>query len=137
MRGRCLANQFRRLLYRGCIVGQKKVDHLVRAPRLLVAACIGALTIWATYFFSFGPMPGGGPSLPAPEFFDGIRTALRHNSEGHPSYLLGMHGTTGWWYYFPVALAVKTPIAFLLLLIPGVWLCVKRPARVGPLLPIA
>ena len=68
----------------------------VRAPGLLLAAAIGALTIWATYFFSFGPMPGGGPSLPAPEFFDGIRTALRHNSEGHPSYLLGMHGTTGW-----------------------------------------
>jgi hypothetical protein len=109
----------------------------VRAPGLLLAASVGVLTIWATYFFSFGPMPGGGPSLPAPEFFDGIRTALRHNAEGHPSYLLGMHGTTGWWYYFPVALAVKTPIAFLLLLVPGVWLCVRGRARVGPLLPLA
>ena len=108
-----------------------------RAPGLLLAASVGALTIWAVYFFSFGPLPGGGPSLPAPEFFDGIRTALRHNSEGHPSYLLGMHGTTGWWYYFPVALAVKTPIAFLLLLLPGVWMCVSGRARVGSLLPIA
>jgi hypothetical protein len=109
----------------------------VRAPGLLLAAATGALTIWAAYFFSLGPMPGGGASLPAPEFFDGIRTVLRHNSEGHPSYLLGQHGTTGWWYYFPVALAVKTPIAFLLLLAPGVWLCVNRRARIGSLLPLA
>ena len=82
-------------------------------------------------------MPGGGASLPAPEFFDGIRSALRHNSEGHPSYLLGQHGTTGWWYYFPVALAVKTPIAFLILVALGVWVCVKRRAQVGVLLPLA
>ena len=75
-----------------------------RAPGLLLAAATCVLTIWAAYFFSFGPMPGGGASMPAPEFFDGIRTALRHNSEGHPSYLLGRNGTTGWWYYFPVAL---------------------------------
>ena len=108
-----------------------------RAPGLLLAAVTGAMTIWAAYFFSFGPMPGGGASLPAPEFFDGIRTALRHNSEGHPSYLLGQHGTAGWWYYFPVALAVKTPTAFLLLLVPGVWLCVSRRARIGSLLPLA
>jgi hypothetical protein len=108
-----------------------------RALGLLLAASVGVLTIWAAYFFSFGPMPSGGLTLPAPEFFDGIRIALRHNSAGHPSYLLGRNGTNGWWYYFPVALAVKTPIAFLLLLVPGVWMCVKRPTRVGPLLPLA
>jgi Dolichyl-phosphate-mannose-protein mannosyltransferase len=108
-----------------------------RAPGILLAAVAGVLTIWAAYFFSFGPMPGGGASLPAPEFFDGIRTALRHNSEGHPSYLLGQHSSTGWWYYFPVALGVKTPIAFLLLLALGVLLCVKRPARAAALLPLA
>ena len=108
-----------------------------RAPGLALAAVTCVLTVWAAYFFSFGPMPGGGASMPAPEFFDGIRSALRHNAEGHPSYLLGQHGTTGWWYYFPVALAVKTPIAVLLLLIPGVWMCLKRPAQVGALLPLA
>ncbi len=107
-----------------------------RALGLLLAAATCVLTIWAAYF-SFGPTPGGGASMPAPEFFDGIGTALRHNSEGHPSYLLGRNGTNGWWYYFPVALAVKTPIAFLLLLVPGVWMCVKRPAQVGALLPLA
>jgi hypothetical protein len=109
----------------------------VRAPGFLLAAATGALIIWAAYYFSFGPLPGGGASLPAPEFFDGIRTALRHNQEGHPSYLLGHNGTSGWWYYFPVALAVKTPIAFLLLLVPGVWMCLNRRAQVGSWLPPA
>ena len=108
-----------------------------RAPGFLLAAATGALTIWAAYYFSFGPMPGGGASLPAPEFFDGIRSALRHNSEGHPSYLLGRNGTSGWWYYFSVALAVKTPIAFLILVALGVWVCVKRRAQASVLLPLA
>jgi hypothetical protein len=108
-----------------------------RALGLLLAAVTCVLTIWAAYFFSFGPIPGGGASMPAPEFFDGIRAALRHNSAGHPSYLLGRNGINGWWYYFPVALAVKTPIAFLLLLAFGVWLCVNRRAQVGVWLPLA
>jgi hypothetical protein len=119
--------------------GGPQLAHLAkeRAPGLLLAAVTCVLTIWAAYFFSFGPMPGGGASMPAPEFFDGIRSALHHNSQGHPSYLLGRNGTNGWWYYFPVALAVKTPIAFLLLLVPGVWVCMKRPPQVGPWLPFA
>jgi 4-amino-4-deoxy-L-arabinose transferase-like glycosyltransferase len=31
------------------------------------------------------------------------------------SYLLGDISPTGWWYYFPVAMAVKTPVSLLLL----------------------
>jgi hypothetical protein len=30
-----------------------------------------------------------------------------------PEYLLGEFSATGWWYYFPVAMAVKTPLATL------------------------
>src|SRR5205807_169079 len=36
-----------------------------------------------------------------------------HNDSGHLSYLLGRTGTTGWWYFYLVALAVKTPIPLL------------------------
>ena len=31
-----------------------------------------------------------------------------------PTYLLGEYSQTGWWYYFPVAIATKTPTATLL-----------------------
>ena len=59
--------------------------------------------------------------MPAPEFFDGVSVALRHNEGGHDAYLLGQVSKRGWWYYFPVTLAVKTPIGFLLLLTVGVY----------------
>ena len=100
-----------------------------RAAPFGLAVLTGALLIWAGYWFSLGP-------LPAPEFFDGVRNAMRHNATGHTAYLLGQVSKTGWWYFFPVALAVKTPIAFLLLLAWGGYLTVgARHAR--PLLPWA
>jgi len=30
-----------------------------------------------------------------------------------PSYLMGQYSTTGWWYYFPLAMLFKTPLATL------------------------
>jgi hypothetical protein len=38
----------------------------------------------------------------------------RKNQAGQKAYLLGEVRMDGWWYFFPVALAVKTPIPFLL-----------------------
>src|SRR5262249_16467868 len=42
-----------------------------------------------------------------------------------PSFLLGEYGTSGWWYYFPVAVLVKTPVAELCIaffvLMVGLW----------------
>lgn len=52
--------------------------------------------------------------VPAPSMLHGIFILLRHNLGGHVSYLLGRYSDTGWWYYFPVVLAVKTPAGILL-----------------------
>ncbi len=52
--------------------------------------------------------------LPA-DFILGILRQVRHNAEGHPAGFLGMHRRMGWWYYFPVAFALKTTLPFLLL----------------------
>jgi 4-amino-4-deoxy-L-arabinose transferase-like glycosyltransferase len=49
-------------------------------------------------------------------FIEGLIVHVDHNTIGHPCYLLGMRGMLGWWYYFPVAFAVKTPAATLALL---------------------
>jgi hypothetical protein len=43
----------------------------------------------------------------------------QHNWDGHPAYLLGHLSKQGWWYFFPVVLAVKTPIALAILAISG------------------
>jgi hypothetical protein len=54
--------------------------------------------------------------VPAPEFISGIEAVLKHNQRGHVSYLLGVRNVGGFWYYYPLALAVKTPLAMLVLL---------------------
>jgi 4-amino-4-deoxy-L-arabinose transferase-like glycosyltransferase len=96
-----------------------------------IAVLAGAAAIWAVYRFSFGPVPGWGISLPAPELFDGIRSALRHYERGNLGFFMGRTGSSGWWYFFPVLIAVKTPIAFLALLGFGCYACWKaRLARI-------
>lgn len=44
----------------------------------------------------------------------GILKHAAHSQLGHPAYLLGQVSDFGWWYYFPVALAVKEPLGLLL-----------------------
>jgi hypothetical protein len=100
---------------------------------------VGVFIWWGAFFFSWGPVPHWHSTLsvPAPEYFDGIQEVLDHNKGGHPSYLLGQTSSFGWWYYFPVAIAVKTPLAFLLLLGIGLVFCWKRRRTVQYLLPVA
>lgn len=43
-----------------------------------------------------------------------------------PAYLLGTIAPGGWWYFFPVAILVKTPIAILALAIAGAAFAISR-----------
>jgi len=52
-----------------------------------------------------------------------------HNAHGHEAYLLGQTGLMGWWYFFLVALAVKTPIPLLLLGLGGLGVLLRRGMR--------
>lgn len=45
----------------------------------------------------------------------GVFWQLWHSAEGHQAGLMGMYSMKGWWYYFPIAFALKTTIPFLLL----------------------
>src|SRR5690349_8684458 len=60
------------------------------------------------------------------EFVLGVLFQMVHNREGHFASLLGMYSQRGWWYYFPVAFALKTTLPFLLLsLLAMGWAIVK------------
>jgi 4-amino-4-deoxy-L-arabinose transferase-like glycosyltransferase len=64
----------------------------------------------------------------------GVYNVAVHNHYGHAASLLGMHNDLGWWYYFPVAFALKTTLPFLLLSVASLaWasyrLVFKRDAR--------
>ena len=87
-------------------VGVRRTEML---GQLLATACVAAIAVMAVYGFH------------AAAFVDGVRTFFLHGSSGHPTFLLGKPGSRGWWYYYPVALLVKTPIPLLLLTIVGAW----------------
>ncbi|MGA2268802.1 MAG: glycosyl transferase [Bryobacteraceae bacterium] len=97
-----------------------------RLPSFGLAVLVGLVVIWAGYRFSFGKTGFAGFPLPAPEVFSGIRVVMRHNATGHPTYLLGKRDITGFWYFYPVVLAVKTPLAFLFLLGYGMVLALRK-----------
>ncbi|MFQ5900622.1 MAG: tetratricopeptide repeat protein [Thermodesulfobacteriota bacterium] len=56
--------------------------------------------------------------LPIPKpFIYGVDFQLYATEAGYPNFLMGMRSTEGWWYYFPIAFLIKTPVALLVLLV--------------------
>jgi hypothetical protein len=88
----------------------------------LVALAIGCIVLWAGYRFSMNGL------VPAPRFWTGLGMLLKHNSDGHASYILGQRHQLGVWYFFPVTLLVKSPLALLIALALAAW---KRPRGVA------
>ncbi|MEA3308991.1 MAG: hypothetical protein U9Q70_05715, partial [Chloroflexota bacterium] len=81
--------------------------------------CVAALTLWGLYGFEVRPLPeilNGILPLPAAAHIErGLR--LQDNlAYGRETFLLGQNGMHGWWYYFPIAFALKTPLPLLILL---------------------
>ena len=125
-----------------------------RAPRLVAAVLVAWLVILVGYGFSLGPPPPVtsllatvAPDSQPPvlvdktvtrayqvlrhlgrprQYFKGLALVLAHVAGGHVSFLLGELSPTGWWYYFPVTFATKTPVAVLLLLIVAVSVGARR-----------
>jgi hypothetical protein len=78
-------------------------------PRdLAVSSAVGALSLYVALALLYR----GDPALTLLRF-NFWRTVL-HTTGGHeaPAYLLGQLSAGGWWYYFPVAFLLKTPVAF-------------------------
>jgi hypothetical protein len=123
-------------------VARPGVDGAIAAakPRVLpflVAAACGAIAIWAVYSFTFGTPHGWNFSVPAPALFEGIDFVRYHNSRGHAAYFMGEVRNTGWWYFFPVLLLLKTPLAWLTLAILGLLVTFKRYTEVAYWMPVA
>lgn len=100
-------------------------------PLLAGALCLGlafGLTLWAAYGFEIGrvdaehPCAAGGPSgaaawgpLPFATWLEGLLAQSRHGQAGHLNYLFGRSGSTGWWWFYLAALALKTTVGSQLL----------------------
>jgi hypothetical protein len=115
--------------WRWYVVRSKREAWTFAVSQLGAAVGIGLVVLWAGYRFMFGPIHPGGISVPAPPLFQGLSVFLGHASRGHPAFLLGETSMKGWWYYFPVALAVKTPLPLLALGLLGIVPTISRMRR--------
>lgn len=90
----------------------------VKATQLLAGLCLigvaGAILVWLMYGFNVGSSIQE-TTVPAPAYFDELGAIIERVGKGNPTFLLGSYSNTGWWYYFPVAFVVKTPLPTLLL----------------------
>jgi 4-amino-4-deoxy-L-arabinose transferase-like glycosyltransferase len=78
--------------------------------------------------------------IAAPWFFAGLEMVENHSSGGNDAFLFGEFRDHGWWYYFPVVLFFKTPLAFTALALAGFILLIRtrNPAAIGvALAPVA
>ena len=59
------------------------------------------------------------PPLLPKYFVYGIDMVVQDSRVGRPAFLFGNVSNKGWWYYFPIAFALKTTLLFLLMAISG------------------
>ncbi len=106
---------------------------------LLVAYPLAAFfTLWAAYGFQIGTLPDGLPTMPQ---LAGLTMPLSHHLEqlldiggrlqkSTPAFLAVRYSDSGWWYYFPAAFLLKTPLPTLILLLGAaaglLWLGLQR-----------
>ena len=94
---------------------------------LSVALCFSLVFLTAyLILIAFYSFHVDGVDLLPRYFVYGIDMVVQDSREGRPAFLFGQISDTGWWYYFPVAFALKTTIAFLVASCGGfVWACVQ------------
>ena len=67
--------------------------------------------------------------MPPMDFVLGLHKVMELSEIGHPSFLLGETSQLGRWYYFPVALAFKTSLPLLLLVVLALGLSLFDPRK--------
>jgi hypothetical protein len=124
--------------------GERRLDRrasraLVLAGAFVVMAVLSVATIWAAHGFrselardpkarAFFRWETVEPrSAPVRVLADAVRGTVLPKAwvwaylfvarftESRPAFLMGQRSSTGWWYFFPATIALKTPIPLLLL----------------------
>ena len=103
--------------------------------RFLILVVIAGAVIWAGYDFELSAVEGVPFRVPAGTHFTIFRSLNEHYGLGHPTFAFGQVNDEGWWWYFPAAFLIKTPLSVLLLLmgsvVAGVGLLAQRSAAPG------
>jgi hypothetical protein len=134
-------------------------ERRVRVKGLFTSAVFTFVVIWAGYGLSLDPIThpedrphdpvdrlfgtsgtlhdlgnriAEAPIVPAAAFLRAVNEVRALNEDSFAGYVLGkrLEGR-GAWYFFPVALAVKTSLPFLLMALVGVFLALREARREG------
>lgn len=146
-----------RLLLAGCVLGLAwgaKLSALILAPAMGLGLAwsvwrrrerwqvllggfaailvVATAAVWALYRFEIGTWRRIGAPVPMPGLWDGLWRLWKHQSRGHPTFFLGHLSQGGWWYYFPVLFAIKTPLPLSISLLGAVVVACRPPRRRWP-----
>jgi hypothetical protein len=121
------------------------VQKLPTLGQAILLAGTTLAVLWACYLFDIGRMSDSEmmqqgqwaripkflarSEIPMPSFPLGVLMIFSHSRAGLPCYLNGQLKTGGWWYYFPEALALKSPSALLVGLALAAILAIYRVRR--------
>ena len=117
--------------YRGKWEMKAAVDRLIQ---LAIAGCGSLVFVWVLFAFEWGHFLFIDESLvwlnsnqgPMPTFWSGIERISLLSGGGRTAFLLQQFSTEGFWYYFPVAFAVKTPLVTLALFTAALILLLRQ-----------
>lgn len=117
-----------------CYGGQSTIlppaGHAEEDPTLRTEATNRIVQYWAVTLYHPDGTPRAGlvPAtlrtvaqlelLPEAYVYGAALTTL--STQPRPAYLCGQYSDEGWWYYFPVAAALKTPVPMMLLIAAGI-----------------
>lgn len=101
----------------------KRKLSLKLLPHAILVVALASVVLVASYSFGNAWRITYDHGFPLPAavslLHDSISALSLHNKEGHVAYLLGEIRTQGWWYYYPVALVLKTPLPLLIAFCAG------------------
>lgn len=105
--GLAMASKFNMAFLPGLVLAALLIERRLEAPKPIFAGfslmcALAFFVIAAVYRFE---------SLPL--YWDGLSATLRRLDQGRSSFLLGSYSTKGSFFYFPFALAAKTPLPLL------------------------
>jgi len=104
---------------------RRAIDRRLVLFVFFVYPAVGVLTLWAANGFQVGPLREplpllgtlGGVTVPLSHHLDQLLDIGGRLQVGTPAFLLGRYSDSGWWWYFAVAFALKTPLPTLILLL--------------------
>ena len=131
---------------------RKRIQLKQALAAIAVAVAVTYLAIWAVYSFRYYPAPDVTETLGVREiqmvkervpqlariigWIENHRLLPSAYCEGfllgqtkaqeRSAYLAGKYSLKGWWYFFPIAFLIKTPIALLVLFTLGLVACLWR-----------